>query len=165
MSLTTNSAGSLKNLFTAILLTGLVAGTLDGLAAIANYLILGGKKPEIIFKYIASGVFGKKAYSSGPIMIVWGVLFHFLIAYGLTVFYFWLYPRVQWLRQQPVVAGLLYGVFAWIMTTRVIIPYLSKINQKPFVFTWDTAISIAILMVFIGLPVSLMTKKHYLYKK
>jgi hypothetical protein len=163
----TNTAGLLRNIVTAILLTGLVAGTLDGIAAVVNYLDKGGKKPEIVFKYIASGVFGSKAFTGGDIMIIWGVFFHFLISYGLTVFYYWLYPRVKWIGRNwtnTIITGLFYGIFAWVVATRVIVP-LSKIQQKPFVFTVQTMVSIAILMIFIGLPISLMARKHYLYKK
>ncbi len=160
----TNTAGPLKNLFTAILLTGLVAGTLDGLAAITHFLVKGDKNPAVIFKYIASGVFGKKAFTGGTTMVLWGVFFHFLIAYGLTVFYFWLYPRVKWLGENKIVAGLLYGIFAWIMTTRVIIPFFSQIKQAPLDLA-KAIIPILILMLFIGLPISLMANKHYLYKK
>jgi hypothetical protein len=163
MTQTSNTAGPLKNLLTAILLTGFVAGTLDGLTAVINYMSAGKENPEIIFKYIASGVFGKKAYAGGTGMILWGVLFHFLISYGLTVFYFWLYPKVKWLGENKVAAGLLYGVFAWVVTTRLIIP-LSLIPQQPFNI-YKAIMAIQILMLCIGLPISLMANKHYLYKK
>ncbi len=55
-----------KNTFNTILITGLVAGTLDGLVAVMQFMINGGKNPEINFKYIASAVFGKKAAKSAP---------------------------------------------------------------------------------------------------
>ena len=163
MTPTPNTAGPLENLFTAILLTWLVAGTADAIGAIVSYLAQGGKKPEIIFKYIASGVFGGKAYTSGPVMILWGVLFHFLITLGLTLFFYWIYPQVKWIRDNIIPAAFLYGIFAWLVTTRVIVP-LSKIKQGPFVLT-KALIAIGILVVCIGLPIALMTRKHYLYKK
>jgi hypothetical protein len=163
MTPTTSTAGPLKNLFTAILLTGLVAGVLDGFAAVNSYMSSGKTDPGMVFKYIASGVFGKAAYTGGTGMIMWGVFFHFLISYGLTVFYFWLYPRVKWLGENKVTAGVLYGIFAWLVTTQLIVP-LSKIQQPPFnIHKAITAMQI--LVLFIGLPVSLMTNKHYLYKK
>lgn len=159
----TTTAGPLQHLASAILLTGFVAGTLDALGAITSFLVQGGKKPEVIFKYIASGVFGKKAYTGGNVMILWGVFFHFLISYGLVIFYFWLYPRVKWLGENKILAGLLYGIFAWLVTTRVIVP-LSLIKQPAF-DPQKAAIAIGILMLCIGLPISLMANKHYLYKK
>lgn len=163
MAQTHNTAGPLKNVFTAILLTGLVAGTLDGLAAVNGYMASGKTDPGVVFKYIASGVFGKEAYAGGTGMIIWGILFHFLIAYGLTVFYFWLYPRVKWLGENKVASAILYGIFAWIVTTQLIVP-LSRIQRPPAnIYKYISAMQI--LVLFIGLPISLMANKHYLYKK
>ena len=57
-----------------IILTGLLAGTLDAIAAI----VVSQASPAAVFKFIASGAFGAgKAFSGGDIMIVWGVLFHY----------------------------------------------------------------------------------------
>ncbi len=50
-----------RNLFLAVLWTSLLAGTLDAIGAIINYLVVYGKNPVRIFYYIASGVFGKEA--------------------------------------------------------------------------------------------------------
>ena len=163
MSSTEPSRGPLKNLIPAVIITGLLAGALDAVAAITNFLVQGGKNPASIFKYIASGVFGKKAFAGGLAMIAWGVFFHFLITFGLTIFYYWLYPKVKWLGENKIVAGLLYGIFAWVITTRVIVP-LSRIPQPPFDLS-KALVAILILMCFIGLPISLLANKHYLYKK
>jgi hypothetical protein len=163
MTQNVNTAGPLKNLTTAILLTGLVAGVLDGLAAVNGYMATGKTDPWVVFKHIASGVFGKEAYAGGTGMIIWGVLFHFLIAYGLTVFYFWLYPKVKWLGENKVTAGILYGIFAWVITTQLIVP-LSRVQQPPgTIYKYISAMQV--LVLFIGLPISLMANKHYLYKK
>jgi hypothetical protein len=62
------------------------------------------------------------------------------------------------------VTGLIYGVFVWVMMNRVVVP-LSLIPKRPFHFTKESAIQMGILMLCIGLPVSLMAKKYYLYRK
>ena len=159
---TTNKA-VLKNRVSAILLTGLVAGTMDITAACTQFYLKTQKGPAIVLQYIASGVFGKKAYSGGYAMAGWGLFFHFMIVYGLTIFFFWLYPRVKWIGENKIIAGVLYAVFAWLVTTQVIVR-LSKITPQPFVFS-KVIVAVLILIFCIGLPISLMTNKHYLYKK
>ena len=59
---------------------GLLAGLLDIAAALIQYAANGGKTPSIVFKFIASGVFGRKAFAGGTAMIVAGFIFHLLIA-------------------------------------------------------------------------------------
>ena len=63
------------SIFSAILLTALLAGTLDAAAAVVHYIIATGKNPLVIFPYIASGVFGKAAFSGESIMVFWGSCF------------------------------------------------------------------------------------------
>jgi len=163
MTLTTSSPRTSKNIFTAILIAGLVAGTMDGLAAIINFLANGGKKPESIFKYISSGLVGKKAYTGGNTMILLGVLLHYFIALSFTAFFFLLFPKIKWLQNNVVIGGLIYGLFVWVIMNRVVVP-LSLIPPRPFV--WKSAIiNMLILMVCIGLPAALLAKKHYLYRK
>ena len=48
-----------------ILTTGLLAGTLDILAAFIQSYLMANVVPSTVLKYIASGVFGKSAYSGG----------------------------------------------------------------------------------------------------
>jgi hypothetical protein len=68
---------------------GFLTGTLDAIAAI---VLSPGTSPAIIFKFIASGYFGKSAFNGGAEMVVAGVIFHYLIAYLFTVFFYLLYP-------------------------------------------------------------------------
>ena len=160
---TTNGRGLFQNLATAILITGLVAGTLDGLAAIIQFLTKGGKSPEVIFKYIASAAIGKKAMTGGIEMILLGIFFHFLIAFAFTVFFYWLYPHIKFLSWQPLLTGIIYGLFVWLIMNQVVIP-LSKLKQAPFDIS-KAAVAAGILVVCVGIPISLLANKHYLYKK
>ncbi len=142
-----------------ILLTGFVAGTLDITAACTQFYINTKKDPMIVLRYVASGVFGKKAFTGGLPMAAWGLFFHYLIAFGLTIFFFWLFPKVKWIGQNVILAGLLYGIFAWLITTQVIVS-LSQIGHQPIVVS-KAAVAILILMVCIGLPISLFTNSYY----
>ena len=158
-----STAQPLKKPVTAILLTGLTAGLLDITAACTQYYIKTGKGPGGVLRYVASGVFGKKAFAGGTTMAAWGLLFHFIIAFGLTIFFFWLYPKINWLGKNKIITGLLYGVFAWLVTNLIIVP-LSNVPPVTFVLS-KAVIAALILMACIGLPISLMANKHYLYKK
>ncbi len=124
---------------------------------------MAGKNRKVHLNILPVVYLVKNAFAGCTPMVLWGLFFHFLITLGLTVFYFWVYLKIKWLGENKVLAGLLYGIFAWIITTRVNIP-LSQINQ-PAVDLSKTFVPILILMVFLGLPISLLAKKHYLYKK
>ena len=142
-----------------IILTGLLAGTLDAIAAI----VVSQASPAAVFKFIASGAFGAgKAFSGGDIMIVWGVLFHYVIALSWTVLFFFMYPALPWIRKNKYITGLLYGIFVWIIMNRVVIP-LSEIPQKPFNLK-GALTGMSVLMVAIGLPISILTHRYYLRK-
>lgn len=107
-----------------ILLTGFIAGTLDIAAAITMYAIRSGGKPIRVFQYIASAVFGRKAFSGGLMMAFWGLIFHFIIAYAFTIFFFLVYPKINLLSKNIVVTGIIYGL---------LIDIFKEINCKIFV--------------------------------
>ena len=152
----------LQKLPQAIILTGLVAGILDGTAAVISFIIKTGKDPAIVFKYIASAVFGKTAYTT-PGMVGLGILFHFCIAFIFTIIFFFLYPRISWIGKNKFLAGVLYGIVVWAIMNQLVVP-MSQAAQQPFVLK-NAIISMLILICFIGIPISLMANKHYLYKK
>ncbi|HYG39365.1 MAG TPA: hypothetical protein VD908_12125 [Cytophagales bacterium] len=81
----------MNNFLLKILKAGLLVGTLDILAAFIHYIIASGKSdPFVVLKFIASGVFGNEAFVGGNIMIVAGLILHYIIALGFTLFFFWL---------------------------------------------------------------------------
>jgi hypothetical protein len=140
----------------AIFLTGFLAGTLDAIAAI----VVSQASPAVVFKFIASGAFGAgEAFSGGNTMILWGVIFHYLIAFSWAVFFFFMYPAVPLLRKNKYITGLAYGIFVWIIMNRVVLP-LSEIAQRPFNLK-SALTGMAILMVAIGLPIAILTHRYY----
>jgi len=153
------SAKDSRSLLFVILITGLLTGLLDGLAAILHFSVNGGKNPANIFKFIASGVFGKQAFSGGTIMVFWGALFHFLIALLFTAFFFLIFPKIKWLGQNKLLAGILYGIFVWVVMNCLVLP-LS--NTRPLPFDAGKALIAALILITcVGLPVSLMAHKYY----
>ncbi len=154
-----------KGLGASILKAGLLAGTLDIASAFIKYLIEGKKNPEIILKYIASGVMGRPALKGGWDIAALGLFLHYVIAFLFTILLFWLYPRLKLVRFHPLLIGVLYGIFTWLVMNLVVVPY-SKVPRAPGPFNWNQAIIAAlILIVCIGIPVSFLARKYYLYKK
>lgn len=140
-----------------IILIGFLAGTLDAVAAI----VVSQASPAAVFRFIASGAFGAgQAFSGGSIMIFWGVIFHYFIAFSWTVLFFFMYPALPWIRKNKYISGLLYGIFVWIIMNRVVIP-LSEIAQRPFNLK-GALTGMSILMVAIGLPIAILTHRYYL---
>jgi hypothetical protein len=143
-----------------ILLAGFVAGTLDILAAFLVYaVVLAKTTPVKILQSIASGVFGKQAFEGGINTAAYGLVFHYIIATCWALAYFLIYPYVSFLRNQKIIAGLLYGVFVWLIMNLVVLP-LSRVS--PAAFRWDgVLIGVVILMLCVGLPISLITHRYY----
>lgn len=149
----------MKPYYKVILLTGFIAGSLDLTGAIISATIMNRKFPSKIFHYISSGVFGKGAFSGGNIMILWGLLFHYIIAYAFTFFYFWIYPKIGFLAINRITSGLLYGAFVWLIMSRIIVP-LSKVPQGPFNIS-QAIVGMVVLMLMIGLPIAFNAHKYY----
>lgn len=139
-----------------VIIMGLIAGTLDISAAI---IILAKLRAAFVLRYVASGAFGKDAFTGGPQMVVFGVFFHYLIAMTISVIYFIIYPKLPFLKTNRFLSALLIGICAWLFMSLVVVP-LSQIG--PLKMTPEGAFkNIAILIVCIGLPVSLLTSKFY----
>ena len=148
-----------KSAFKTILFTGLIAGILDGSAASINALIR-GRSPERVFRFIASGIFGKDSQSPGWLMPILGILLHFFIAYSFTIFFFFIFPKIKWLNKNFVVTGLLYGIFVWLIMNLIVVP-LSITGKIRFVDIKQTIIGVLFLMFFIGLPIAYFAKRYY----
>jgi hypothetical protein len=154
-------AAAPKRVGAAILVAGGVAGTLDILAAFVQAYIKNGVTPDVVLKYIAGGAFTlARSMRGGWEMAAAGLMFHFIIAYALAIFFVLLYTRWPLIRQHIIPAGFGYGVFAWVVTAQGIVPYLSKIGPRPFV-VGDAVVAILILIAMIGTPIALITH-HYL---
>ncbi|SRR5258708_6336828 len=148
-----------KPFYYAVLITGFLVGTLDALAAILNFIVPVIRNPVIIFRYIASGLFGKSAYSDGVIMPLTGLLFHYFIATAWTLLFFAAYPRLSWLRKNKIMVGIAYGIVVWLAMNLMVVP-LSLAAQFPF-RPLQAAVGMAILIVVVGLPISIRAHRYF----
>ncbi|MGD9560914.1 MAG: hypothetical protein AB7F88_00200 [Pyrinomonadaceae bacterium] len=139
-----------------ILVTGLIAGSLDIVAAI---FILAGGDAAGILKYVASGVFGPAALKGESQMVAYGLIFHFAIAMSWTALYFLLYPKLGFVRWNKWISGVVYGVLVWMAMNLVVLP-LSKVPRGPL--TWTSVLTnVLILTVCIGTPIAVLADRHY----
>jgi hypothetical protein len=140
-------------------LTGLMVGTLDGTAAIIDFLLSYHGNPIIGFQFIASGVFGAKAFSGGLSMALLGILFHYVFALSWTILFFVLYPKLELLSRNWFVSGLLYAIVVWVVMNLVIRPMS---HVPPIPLTASRVIkSAAILMLVVGSPISFVANRFY----
>jgi hypothetical protein len=139
-----------------ILLAGLVAGTLDIFSAII-FLAKGNWQGTL--KFISRHAFGDAAANGGNEMLVYGILFHYIIAFSFAIAFFIAARYISFLRKNAILWGVLYGIFVWAFMNLVVLPF-TKLPPGPISFAsaWK---NILILMLAVGLPVSLITRKYY----
>ena len=143
-----------------ILKAGLIAGTMDILAAcILVYIRTGHTHATGILKFIASGIFGKAALDGGSPMIFAGLLFHYMIAGIFAAFFFWIYPRIQIASKGWLATGIVYGIFVWCVMNLVVVP-LSHATSRPITLS-NALINTGILIICIGIPVSYIARTYY----
>lgn len=149
----------MKKFFFTVIKAALIAGTLDILAAFTQAYIKNNTMPSQVLKSIAGGAFGKETFSSETTMVVWGLIFHFLIAFLFTLFFFIVVSRAPTLVSNPILSGIFYGIFVWATMRFFVLPYLSRLNPRPVVFK-DAAIAAGILIICIGIPISYIARNY-----
>ena len=138
-----------RNAAAAILLGGLIAGTLDiGAAALIN-----GKGPGFICQVIAAGLVGTKAaFAGGTGTMLLGLVLQWAMSMIIAAIFVLASLRLPLLRRQWLAAGLAYGIGIFFVMEWVVVP-LSAIGQAPH-FTPDSfAKNLAAMMVY-GLIIS-----------
>lgn len=145
-----------QNVFTFgnLLPIALIAGTLDGLAAV---IFLAKMNFVGVFQYIASAILGKAAYTGGIKTVLLGLILHYFIAFSFTFFFALITNRISALRRNILLSGVIYGIFVWTVMNLLVVP-LTKIPPTPFHV--EKALINAIILIFcIGLPISYLTAR------
>lgn len=144
---------------TTVLIAGTLAGTLDAIAACGRYFLESGRGPAGVFKFIASGVFGKAAFAGGMDMILAGAAFHYCIALGWALLYGWLTLRLKRVHDRKYLSGIGWAVVVWCAMTFVVVP-LSRTPRIPLTARGGT-IALLILVFCVGLPISLLVARFH----
>jgi uncharacterized membrane protein YagU involved in acid resistance len=111
----------------AILYGTLVVGTLDALDAIVFFGLRSGTTPMRIFQGIAGGWLGRSVGATSPFAgglsrAALGLATHYFIAFGIVTTYFVISRRLRLLTRHPIPCGLVYGLLAYLVMNRVVIP-------------------------------------------
>ncbi len=141
-----------------IFLAGIVAGTLDAIAAILLY----AKPVDLhsisrIFRYIASSLFGKTSYTTGPFYPFAGLLIHYGIATIWSVIYLFILFRIFkagsiWAKT------ILFGSLLWIAMNGFVMP-LSGLTAR--YDGWAIMRSFSVILLCVSLPVCLIVEKRH----
>jgi hypothetical protein len=136
---------------------GLAAGILDLSAACFTWS-LRGVKPIRLLQTIASGVLGMSAFKRGLESASLGIGLHFLIAFTATAVYYVASRTLDFMTQQAVVSGLLYGIAVYAFMNLVVIP-LSAVPRSPFSST-ALIVGLIVHMLCVGLPISIIVRQY-----
>jgi hypothetical protein len=140
-----------------IFISGLTAGTLDAVAAVLLYV-----KPvnlhnsSRIFRYIASGLFGKAAYETGPLFPITGLILHYMIATLWSFIYLFILHHVFkfgaiWVKI------ILFASLIWVIMNGFVVP-LSGLTSRPD--GWAIMRSFTVILICVSLPICLITEKR-----
>ena len=160
--MTTSTNNNAKNgafPVSTVIKAGLIAGTLDICSAFLYSYIKRGTSPTTVLQYLAKFVFGKETITDTTLQSITGLLIHFLIAMGWTILFFILYPRLNFMRINKILTGIVYGLFVWTIMNVVLLPLWSG---KAFVFNPESStINAIILILAIGMPLSFIASQYY----
>jgi hypothetical protein len=147
-----------SNALLAIFWGGLACGVFDITQAMVAFYLQSGLKPVTVLQLVASGLLGRASFQGGIKTAALGAFLHFFIAFSWAAIYYLASRRLLFMTEKPVIAGLIYGEFVWIVMTFVVLP-LSAIHRWP---TWNKASIITGPighMFLVGLPIALAVKR------
>ena len=143
--------------FQPIFWGGLIAGTLDIIAACVTAWLRGGTNPIRVLQFIASGILGAESFSGGAKTALLGLALHFLIATVATALFYFASRKLFFLIEHPIAAGLLYGVLVYAFMNFVVVP-LSAVAQRPATGLGRIT-GLLIIMFCVGLPIALIVRR------
>lgn len=135
-----------------MVLAGLVAGTLDILAAFASY-VSKGATVEGILKYIASGLFGAAAMQGGTAMVWTGLLCHFALTTAMAAIFLGAALKYGALLDRPWLWGSVYGLLTWVAMVYVVVP-LSAVPGWKLPEGWSIVSGLMSHIFYVGVPIA-----------
>jgi hypothetical protein len=138
---------------TAIILAGIVAGTID----IGAASLISGKDPLVISRIIAGGLLGKSALTGGLQTAALGVALQWAMSMIIAAIFVVASFYLQILRRQWLLAGIAYGVPVYFTMEYVVVPLSAWHRWPKFAFV-PFAENMAAMMVF-GLIVAVFASR------
>jgi hypothetical protein len=147
MPMSSRSAAG-HSMWIAILLGGLIAGTIDvGAAALIN-----GVNPIRILQFIAGGILGKAALAPDPVNPALGLALQWIMSLLIAAVYVFAARRLPLLRRCWIECGVAYGVVVFFVMNYVVVP-LSAWRKVP-TFTVASFVENMIAMLLFGVIVT-----------
>ena len=109
---------------TAILLAGLIGGTID----IGSAAVISGLSPVVIMHAIASGLLGKDSFTGGLPTAIAGVLLQWGMAILIAAIYMLATARMPAMRKRWIPTGIIAGVIIYFVMTYLVVP----LSAAPF---------------------------------
>lgn len=157
-----SGVGPQKNMNTsriyAVLIGGLIAGTLD-IAFAISFAAYNGTPPVRLLQIVASGVFGKEAFTGGIPMAAAGLALHFAMSFlwaGIFLALALLKPRIA---LHPYACGIAFGIFVFFAMRLVVLP----LSAFPYPVTFKPVATILDLLshtLLFGVPIALATRRY-----
>ncbi|HET7536394.1 MAG TPA: hypothetical protein VFJ90_08065 [Candidatus Didemnitutus sp.] len=97
----------------AIFWGGLLCGVLD-IGYGLTLRTIEGKDPFRLLQMVAGSLLGPAAFKAGGLSIALGFVMHFTVAFTLATIYGAFHRRVAWVRENTLVAGLVFGACAYV---------------------------------------------------
>jgi uncharacterized membrane protein YagU involved in acid resistance len=147
-------AGDHMGKLQAILLGGIVAGTIDiGAAALINM-----RSPVFISQFIAGGLLGKSALDGGMQTAALGVVVQWGLSIIIAAIYVLASTRLSMLKKNWPLWGILYGFPVHFVMTFVVLPLSAWQIERKFEINVALAENLAAMMVF-GLIVAFFASR------
>lgn len=109
---------------------------------------------ERILQSIASGLIGDAAFAGGVATAALGLGLHVSIAIVAAAVFVGARQRLRWIRAQPVLAGILFGVAVYGFMNYVVVPLAPFPGRAPS--RWPVVAGLLVAHMFpFGLPISL----------
>jgi hypothetical protein len=116
-----------------------------------------GVSPKRILQAIASGLLGPSAFQGGTGTAVLGLALHFFIATSASLVYYAASRRRPALVQRPLVFGAVYGVAVYVVMTFLVLP-LSAVTKRPLALDL-VPVMLLVHIGCVGLPIAFATRR------
>jgi uncharacterized membrane protein YagU involved in acid resistance len=142
-----------RDVFTAILLGGVIAATID----IGAACVMSGRSPGFILQVIAGGLLGKATFDGGVATMLLGVVLQEAMGLLIATMYVLLAKSIPVLLRRWIISGLAYGVVIFFVMNYVVVP-LSAWKSTPHFTSAKFAANMAAMLLF-GLIVAFFARR------
>ena len=142
-----------------VVLAGVAGATCDIVYAILYYGWK-GIPAERILQTVASGWLGKASFEGGWTSAALGLASHYAIVIVAAALFWAVARRWTWLREEPITAGLVYGLGIYGFMNFVVLP----LSAYPYPLRFPlltTATGLLVHMIGVGLSISLITRRAH----